>query len=63
MVHLVSIIDLYARQVLSCRLGNSMTRDFCVEALNETLETYGCPAIFNTDHTGRPPCELLAYAT
>lgn len=26
-----------------------MTADFCVEALEEAIELYGCPAIFNTD--------------
>ena len=48
-VYVVAIIDLYSRKVLSWRLSNSMTGDFCIEALEEALETYGCPAIFNTD--------------
>ena len=49
MVYLVAIIDLYSRKVLSWRLSNSMSSDFCLEALREALETHGSPAIFNTD--------------
>lgn len=48
-VYLVAIIDLYSRKVLSWRLSNSMKTDFCIEALEEALDRYGSPAIFNTD--------------
>jgi putative transposase len=48
-VYLVAIVDLYSRKVLSWRLSNSMDSGFCEEALEEALEEYGCPAIFNTD--------------
>ena len=26
-----------------------LDRGFCIDALNEALEKYGCPDIFNTD--------------
>lgn len=48
-VYLVVILDLFSRKVLSWRLSNTMTADFCVDALEEAIELYGCPAIFNTD--------------
>lgn len=48
-VYLVVILDLFSRKVLSWRLSNSMDPSFCVSALKEALETYGVPAIFNTD--------------
>jgi putative transposase len=48
-LYLAAIIDVYSRKVLSWRLSNTLTADFCVEALNEALGTYGAPAIFNTD--------------
>jgi putative transposase len=48
-VYLVVILDLYSRKVLSWRLSNSMDPSFCVAALKEAIETYGVPAIFNTD--------------
>lgn len=47
--YLVAIIDLYSRKVLAHRLSNTMTTDFCVEALEEALTRFGAPEIFNTD--------------
>ena len=48
-VYLVAIMDWYSRRVLSWRISNSMDTDFCVEALEEALSTYGAPEIINTD--------------
>jgi putative transposase len=48
-VYLVAIMDWYSRKVLSWRISNSMTADFCVEALEEAITKYGAPEIFNTD--------------
>lgn len=47
--YLVAIIDLYSRKVLAHRLCNTMTTDFCIEALEEALTRFGAPQIFNTD--------------
>lgn len=47
--YLVAILDLYSRKVLSFRVSNAMSTDFCVEALHEALTRYGAPEIFNTD--------------
>jgi putative transposase len=47
--YLVAVIDWYSRRVLSWRLSNSMDTSFCVEALEEALERFGKPEIFNTD--------------
>src|SRR5471032_191856 len=46
---LVAIIDWASRAVLAWRLSNTMDSRFCVEALQEALERYGKPKIFNTD--------------
>ena len=35
--------------MLAWRLSNSLSADFCVEALREALVRYGAPEIFNTD--------------
>ncbi len=48
-VYLVAVIDWYTRKVLSWRLSNTLTTDFCIEALEEALVKYGTPEIFNTD--------------
>ncbi len=46
---LVAIMDWYSRRVLAWRLSNTLDTLFCVEALQEALDTFGVPAIFNTD--------------
>ena len=48
-VYLVAVIDWYTRKVLSWKLSNTLTADFCVEALWEALARFGRPEIFNTD--------------
>jgi putative transposase len=47
--YLVAILDLYSRKVLSFRVSNATSTDFCVKALQEALARYGTPEIFNTD--------------
>ena len=48
-LYLVAIIDWASRAVLAWRLSNTIDSRFCVEALEEALERYGKPKIFNTD--------------
>jgi len=48
-LYLVAIMDWYSRKVLSWRLSNTLDTTFCVEALEEALDRYGTPDIFNTD--------------
>jgi len=48
-VYLAAIIDLYSRKILSWRLSNTLDAEFCVAALQEAIDVYGIPAIFNTD--------------
>ena len=48
-LYLVAIIDWASRAVLAWRLSNTMDSAFCVEALEEALQRYGKPRIFNTD--------------
>jgi putative transposase len=48
-LYLVAIIDIASRKVLAFRLSNTLTANFCVEALQEALVKFGTPEIFNTD--------------
>lgn len=48
-LYLVSIMDWHSRKILAWRLSNTMDTAFCAEALEEALEKYGRPEIFNTD--------------
>jgi len=48
-MYLVAIMDWHSRKVLSWRLSNTLSCDFCIESLEEALEQFGKPEIFNTD--------------
>ena len=48
-LYVVAIMDWHSRKVLAWRLSNTQDTAFCVEALDEAIERFGCPEIFNTD--------------
>ena len=48
-VYLAAVLDWATRRVLSWRLSNSLTTDFCIEAVEEAIQRHGKPEIFNTD--------------
>jgi len=48
-MYLVAVMDWHSRKVLSWRLSNTLDTDFCVEALEEAINRFGAPEIFNTD--------------
>lgn len=58
-LYLVAVIDWHSRLVLSWRLSNTMDRTFCVEALQEAMNRYGRPEIFNTDQGVQFTCEAF----
>ena len=45
----MAIIDWYSRKVLSWQVFNTMDAGQYARLLRDTIEQYGCPAIFNTD--------------
>lgn len=47
-LYLVAVLDIFSRFVLSWKLSNSLSINFCIEALKEALEI-GKPEIFNSD--------------
>ena len=48
-VYLAAVLDWATRKVLSWRLSNTLTTDFCLEAVEAADQRYGVPEIFNTD--------------
>lgn len=48
-VYLCAVMDWCSRRVLAWKLSNTLTSDFCIEALEEAIAQYGVPEIFNTD--------------
>lgn len=48
-MYLCAIMDLHTRCVLNWSVSNSMSAEWCAQVLQETIEKYGKPEIFNTD--------------
>lgn len=48
-MYLCAIIDLHTRFVLNWSVSNTMSADWCAEILQEAIDKYGAPEIFNTD--------------
>jgi putative transposase len=48
-VYLCAVMDWVSRRVLAWRLSNTLTTDFCLDAVQEAVTRYGPPHIFNTD--------------
>ena len=58
-VYLMAIIDWYSRKVLSWRVFNTMDALQCAKLLCQTIEEYGCPAIFNTNQGSQFTSEVF----
>jgi putative transposase len=58
-VYLAAVIDWFTRRVLAWRLSITMETAFCVEALQEALEKYQPPDIFNTDQGSQFTSEVF----
>jgi putative transposase len=48
-MYLIAIIDWNSRYVLSWKLSNTMTVEFCKSCLQQAIDNYGTPELFNTD--------------
>jgi len=55
--YLTAIMDWASRRVLSWRFSNTLDAAFCIEALEEALDRYNAPEIFNTDQGAQFTCE------
>lgn len=57
-MYLCAIIDLHTRYVLNWSVSNTMNAHWCAEVLEETIEKYGVPEIFNTDQGSQYTSEV-----
>jgi putative transposase len=48
-VYLAAVIDWYSKAILSHKISNTMDESLVIDVLNDALENYGKPEIFNTD--------------
>lgn len=60
--YLTAVMDWASRKVLSFRLSNTLDTSLCTEALEEAIERYGCPDIFNTDQGSQFTSEDFTHA-
>lgn len=58
--YLVAIMDVCNRRILAWRLSNTMDSRFCVEALQEAMQRFGAPTIFNTDQGAQSSADACA---
>lgn len=48
-LYLAAVVDWCTRKVLSCKVLITMDVHFCLEAVEEAIQSYGTPKIMNTD--------------
>lgn len=48
-VYLAAVIDWYSKAILSHKISNTMDEQLVLDVLNDALDKYGKPEIFNTD--------------
>lgn len=48
-MYLFAIIDVYSRKIMAWGISNTMTVEWCKSILQQAIDEYGCPEIFNTD--------------
>ena len=48
-MYMAAIIDVYSRKILNWSISNSMTADWCIELLEDTIQVHGAPEIHNSD--------------
>ena len=48
-MYMAAIIDVYSRKILNWSISNSMTAEWCIELLENTIDMYGVPEIHNSD--------------
>ena len=48
-MYLTAIIDVHSRKIMGWSLSNSMTKEWCCDLVNDTIEKHGSPEILNSD--------------
>jgi len=61
-MYMAAIIDVYSRKILNWSVSNSMSKEWCVELLNDTVDQYGAPEIHNSDQGSKYTSDLYINA-
>ncbi|NOQ72910.1 MAG: IS3 family transposase [Crocinitomix sp.] len=57
-MYMAAIIDVYSRKILNWSISNSMSKEWCVELLNDTVKQFGAPEIHNSDQGSQYTSDL-----
>lgn len=61
-MYLTAIIDVYSRMILGWGLANTLDAQVSLEVVQQTVATYGCPEIINSDQGSQFTCkEYVEY--
>lgn len=60
-MYLCAIIDLHTRYVVNWSLSNTMTAEWCKQVVQEAIDQYGMPEIFNTDQGSQFTSEVFTH--
>lgn len=58
-MYLMAVIDVHSRYVLNWSISNSMEAAWCTQVVQQAIEKYGKPEIFNTDQGSQFTSELF----
>lgn len=61
-MYMAAIIDVYSRKILNWSISNSMSKEWCVELLNDTVDQFGAPEIHNSDQGSQYTSDLYIKA-
>jgi len=61
-MYIAAIIDVKSRKILNWSISNSMTAEWCVELLNDTIDMHGKPEIHNSDQGSQYTSEVYLSA-
>jgi putative transposase len=48
-MYMTAIIDVYSRKIVGWGISNSMSKQWCLNVLNDTIDKYDKPEIINSD--------------
>ena len=52
-IYFTAVVDWYSRKDMSWRVSITMDVQFCLDAVQKSIDKYGTPEIFNTDQCGQ----------
>jgi putative transposase len=57
-VYMAAVIDWYSKAILSYKISNTMDSSLVIDVLDDALDKYGAPEIFNTDQGSQYTSEV-----